>query len=128
MDHKFQATGLTDKAGQLKITNNKELMEFCRLNPNMRAVVTVEVFDRQCSKAQIGYIRNYILPTVQRKLNDLGDRKTINEVEEFVKSISPITSQSDTELEDLSMKCISIFIEDIVRFCSMELDYILETP
>ena len=129
MESDLQFIGSVDNNSKLLIPNTQNFDGFCSGHKNKKVIISIQVCEPNSSQYQIGYIKGYMVSTVQKLMNDLGNRYTKDETLDFLMSASPATSDlgSDETLESQSMQCLTAFIEDVMRFCSMELNYILDS-
>ena len=68
------------------ISGKDEMRDFLRRNKGRRIIVTLEAHDKGSTPAQLAYYRLKILPDLQEAFRKLGNRMTIEDVEELMLS------------------------------------------
>ena len=128
MSERISESGLVNAQGQLKIPMDR-LNEFFQKHKGKRVIMQIEVVERGTTMAQIAYWYKYIVPTVQKGLLEMGDRKNVRQVDVWLRQqygeqdengrlIEPIgmSRSSFGELIDavkqMAAEYLSIYIED----------------
>lgn len=96
--HEKQMTGKINSDGKLCMYM-PELNEFTHKWKNARVVVTFQVYEPGTSKALRGYYYSYIVPTFKRAIWDAGDRKTDEQVEKYLRGLSPVMHRQTVDQE-----------------------------
>ena len=84
MSEKISESGVINAEGQLKMPMDR-LDEFFLKNKGKRVIVQVEAVEKGTSMAQMGYYFKYIVPTVQKGLRDMGERKNVRQVDKWLR-------------------------------------------
>lgn len=80
MSEKISESGLINQRGQLKMPMDR-LNEFFQKHKGKRIIMQIEAVEKGTSMAQIAYYFKYIVPAVQKGLRDMGERKTVRQVD-----------------------------------------------
>ena len=80
MSEKISESGLINQQGQLKMPMDR-LNEFFQKHKGKRIIMQIEAVEKGTSMAQISYYFKYIVPAVQKGLRDMGERKTVRQVD-----------------------------------------------
>lgn len=99
MKREISATGIINAEGGLAMYMG-EVNAFFAQHKGERVFVRFMVAPRATSKAMIGYYYHYIVPTIRAALWETGDRKTEQQVEQFLREISPICYAEDWNIEN----------------------------
>lgn len=128
MSEKISESGVINAEGQLKMPMDR-LDEFFLKNKGKRVIVQVEAVEKGTSMAQMGYYFKYIVPTVQKGLRDMGERKNVRQVDKWLRErygeqdengrvieISEMPRSSFAEMIDqikqMGAEYLGVYIED----------------
>lgn len=111
------ATGIINDAGKLSMYMG-ELNEFFKQHKGERVIARFFVAPKQSSAALVGYYYNYVVPTIRQGMAELGERKTDEQTELFLREISPIMQ---VENVDLSTCAYNTTLKEIRRCSNAEL-------
>lgn len=137
--HEIQISGKVTKDGKLAMYM-AELNQFTKQWPNARIIATFRVSEPGTSAALKGYYYNYIVPTFKRAIWNAGERKTDEQVERYLREISPImyeqipdpkTGIYHTELrkiKDLDNSELIEHIEHLKQIGAEEFSIYIEDP
>lgn len=137
--HEIQVAGRITNQGRLSIYM-EELNQFTKKWTNSRIIATFRVFEPGTSAALKGYYYNYIVPTFKRAIWDAGERKTDEQVERYLREISPImyeqTANPETgkyvtelrEIKDLDNSELIEHIEHLKQIGAEEFSIYIEDP
>lgn len=124
--------------GQLKLDNNLELQEFARQHPNKVCIVRVELLPVAPSLKSFHYYWVYICPEVQRALYEKGERKSLEQVDRWIREQCPITQDQKwdgeklrkrvKELDEISTEEFNEMIEWLKEYAAENLDVYIEEP
>lgn len=135
----IQATGTINENGKLQMYMG-ELNEFFSHWKGARIVARFEVSQSGTSEALKGYYYHYVVPTFRTAIWESGERKTEEETERFLRSISPVAVQTipDTktgryeanmrEINDLSNAELIEHIETLKQIGAEEYNIYIEDP
>lgn len=87
--------GKTNEAGQLQL--QPEAKVFLQTWPNSRVVAKFKILADDPSEALTGYYFHYIVPTIKAALWESGQRMNEKECEEWLRNLSPITFQTESD-------------------------------
>lgn len=118
-------TGKVDSKGDFGFYNLSELTYFLKEHTDKRIIVTFKVSDEDSRKTIIKYYRAKIIPEWRSRLLDQGTIVSEVEVDNYLKSISPLTEKRSVSelnrdelvafvdtLKDVSLEDVNLFIED----------------
>lgn len=137
--HEINIAGKVTKDGRLTMYMG-EINQFTKKWPNARIIATFRVFQPGTSAALKGYYYNYIVPTFKRAIWDAGERKTDEQVERYLREISPImyeqTADPETgkyvtelrEIKDLDNSELIEYIEHLKQIGAEEFSIYIEDP
>ena len=137
--HEIQVAGRITNQGRLSIYM-EELNQFTKKWTNSRIIATFRVVEPGTSAALKGYYYNYIVPTFKRAIWDAGERKTDEQVERYLREISPImyeqTANPETgkyvtelrEIKDLDNSELIEHIEHLKQIGAEEFSIYIEDP
>lgn len=137
--HEINIAGKVTKDGRLTMYMG-ELNQFTKKWPNAMIIATFRVFQPGTSAALKGYYYNYIVPTFKRAIWDAGERKTDEQVERYLREISPImyeqTADPETgkyvtelrEIKDLDNSELIEYIEHLKQIGAEEFSIYIEDP
>lgn len=86
----FRFNGVITSTGKLAISYQDEFTAFCKKHPGTSYVCILRVFEPKASEAIKGYYFNKVVPDFQRAFKQAGERLNILEVEERLRSMSPV--------------------------------------
>lgn len=139
MRNDITATGVVNDNGKLSLYMG-EVNEFLKKHKGKRVVVRFFVAPKSTSEALKGYYFNYVVPTVKHALLELGERKTEEETELFLREQSPVmheqkpnieTGEYITELKSAANCGNDVLIEHIEfikQFAAEDLNVFIENP
>lgn len=104
------------KDGRLVI-DSPELQEFARQHPNRACVIRVELLPIPPSQKVLSYYWQYIIPTVQRALYDMGDSKTMEQTDRWLRSLAPVMRDEQWTGEKLRSRVMELDEIDSAEFC-----------
>lgn len=90
-------TGLVNNDGELAMYIG-ELREFLKLHKGARVIARFSVAQPGTSEALRGYYYNYIVPTFKQAIWDAGERKNYEQVDIFLRELSPIMHEQDADI------------------------------
>ena len=128
MSEKISESGLINQQGQLKMPMDR-LNEFFQQHKGKRIIMQIEAVEKGTSMAQIAYWYKYIVPTVQKGLKEMGERKNVRQVDiwlrekygeydENEKLVEPIGMSRDSfadmidQVKQMGAEYLGIYIED----------------
>lgn len=131
--------------GQLRIPMDR-LQPFFKAHPGQRVIVRFDTVAPGSSEAQLAYYFNYIVPTIQTALYELGERMNEKKVDEWLRQqcpsifetfIPPTKEQAKrgyfgcTEtkgIRDLSVSEMSDYLDWLKQFAAENLFVYIEDP
>jgi len=131
-------SGIVNSDGKLSMYMG-ELNEFLKENKNHKVVATFVILKKEASDALKGYYFNYVVPTFKNAIWQSGDRKTEEQTETFLRSISPImyTSKVDEKgnynnelktIHQLSNSELNEHIETLKQIAAEEYGIYIDDP
>ena len=142
---KISESGIIGKDGQLRMPMDR-LKEFFAANKGKRVVVRFEAAEPGSSELQLAYYFNYIVPTIQTALYELGERMNEKKVDEWLRQqcpsifetfIPPTKEQAKqgylgcTEtkgIRDLSVSEMSDYLDWLKQYAAENLSVYIEDP
>ena len=142
---KISESGIIGKDGQLRMPMDR-LKEFFAANKGKRVVVRFEAAEPGSSELQLAYYFNYIVPTIQTALYELGERMNEKKVDEWLRQqcpsifetfIPPTKEQAKqgsfgcTEtkgIRDLSVLEMSDYLDWLKQYAAENLSVYIEDP
>lgn len=133
------ATGTINANGGL-VMYMGELNAFFAEHKGERIIARFMVAPVGSSEALKGYYYNYVVPTVRQGLRKTGDRKTEQQTEYYLRTISPVcyeeTANIDTgeyeqrlrEIRELSNAELLEHIETVRQFAAENLSIFVDDP
>ena len=124
------------EAGQIR-TDGKLLLpmdrinEFCKANKGKRVVIRLEAAEPGSTEAQLAYYFNYIVPSVQSALIEVGERKTERQVDQWLREQCAVCWSGWGDLLDarqMSKTDFSAFLEWLKQFAAENLFVYIEDP
>lgn len=82
--YKISESGIIGEDGKMRLPMDR-LNAFFAANKGRRIVVRIEAAMPNTSAAQLSYYFQYIVPTIQTALLDLGERKTERQVDQWLR-------------------------------------------
>lgn len=137
--HEIQVAGRVTNQGRLSMYM-EELNQFTKKWPNARIIATFRVSEPGSSAALRGYYYNYIVPTFKRAIWEAGERKTDEQIERYLREISPVmheqTADPETgkyvdelrEIKDLDNSELIEHIEHLKQIGAEEFSIYIEDP
>lgn len=137
--HTIEICGRVTNDGRLSMYM-EELKDFCKNWPNTRIIATFRVYAPKTSEALKGYYFNYVVPRCRQALWEIGDRKTDEQTERWLREMSPImhlqTADPDSgqymsvlrEVKDLDNSELIEHIETIKQFMAENYYVIIDDP
>jgi hypothetical protein len=101
--------------GKIGFMNRNQINDFAKNNPDKTIMVTFEVIEGK--EGLIKYYRGKVLPEWKQELFKVGIIKRIEEIDLYLKSISPIAK--GRSLSDLSHEELKVFM-DLVQDVSLQ--------
>lgn len=141
MKLEISATGIINADGGLAMYMG-EVNAFFAQHKGERVFVRFMVAPRATSKAMIGYYYHYVVPTIRAALWDTGDRKTEQQVERFLREISPTCVDDNPciengeiiyhprlrEIRELDNAQLAEHIDTIRQFAAEDLNVFIDDP
>lgn len=142
---KISESGIITDNGQLRLPMDR-LNAFLAANKGKRVVVRFEAAKPGSSELQLAYYFNYIVPTIQTALYELGERMNEKKVDEWLRQqcpsifetfIPPTKEQAKqgylgcTEIKgirDLSVSEMSDYLDWLKQFAAENLYVYIEDP
>ncbi len=142
---KISESGIVTDNGQLRLPMDR-LNAFFSANKGKRVVVRFEAATPGSSELQLAYYFNYIVPTIQTALYELGERMNEKKVDEWLRQqcpsifetfIPPTKEQAKqgylgcTEtkgIRDLSVSEMSDYLDWLKQFAAENLYVYIEDP
>lgn len=118
----------------------QELNAFAQQWKNTRIVATFKIYQPGSSAALRGYYFNYVVPTMKRALWEMGERKTDEQTELWLREMSPIMYQQEAdpetgkytttlrEIADLDNAELIEHIETIKQFAAEDFNTYIDDP
>lgn len=137
--HDITISGRITDDGKVML-NMQELREFSRKWKNARIVATFRVYQPGTSEALKGYYFNYVVPTLKQAIWDAGDRQTDEQVERYLRKLSPVMwrqwadeeigkyQQELREISDLDNSELIEHIETLKQIAAEEFNVFIEDP
>lgn len=135
----ISATGTINANGGLVMYMN-EVNAFFAQHKGERVIVRFAVAPKATSKALAGYYYHYVVPTIRQGIWKTGDRKTEQQTEQYLRSISPVcieeTINTETgvynhrlrEIRELDNTELLEHLETIRQFAAEELGVFVDDP
>lgn len=135
----ISATGTVNSKGGL-VMYMGEINAFFAQHKGERIIARFMVAPVASSEALKGYYFNYVVPTVRHGLMETGERKTEEQTEYYLRSISPVcyeeTANIETgkyaqrlrEIPELSNAELIEHIDVIRQFAAEELNVFIDDP
>lgn len=129
--------GKTNEAGQLQL--QPEAKAFLQTWPNRRVVAKFSILPDEPSEALKGYYFHCVVPTMKATVWESGQRMNEKECEEWLRNLSPITFQTESDgmggwkayikqIADLSNAELVEHIEFIRQLAAEEYQVYIEEP
>jgi len=134
----ISVSGTVNSDGKLSMYMG-ELNEFLKENKNHKIVATFVILKKEASAALKGYYFNYVVPTFKTAIWKSGDRKTEEQTEAFLRSLSPIMYNSRVDekgnyinelksVNDLSNSELNEHIETLKQIAAEEYGIFIDDP
>lgn len=127
---KISESGRINESGQLLMPMDR-VNAFLKANKGKRVVVRFEAAEPGSSELQLAYYFNYIVPTVQSALYELGERKSERQTDIWLRQqCAHCTSGWGDLMEAREMKRtdFSEFLEWLKQFAAENLSVYIEDP
>lgn len=142
---KISESGLIGTDGRLRIPMER-VNAWCAEHKGERVVIRFDAAAPGSSELQLAYYYNYIVPTIQTALNELGERMNEKKVDEWLRQqcpsifetfIPPTKEQAEqgylgcTEtkgIRDLSVSEMSDYLDWLKQFAAENLYVYIEDP
>lgn len=128
MSERISESGIINQDGKLKMPMDR-LNDFFQKHKGKRVIVQMEAVEKGTSMAQMSYYFKYIVPTIQKGLRDMGERKNVRQVDIWLREkygeqdengrtieISEMSRSSFSELIDavkqMAAEYLGVYIED----------------
>lgn len=85
----IRVTGKINEKGKLQIYMG-ELNDFCNKNREKRVLATFTIMGESASQSLKGYYFSYVVPTIRQAMWENGDRRTLEDTDLYLRTISPI--------------------------------------
>lgn len=127
MREELRVSGTIAEGGGLLLPMN-EVRDWCSHFPGQRVVVTFALVGKEVTAAQRGYYYKYIVPEAQAALARLGDCRTEEGVEFFLREQCPFlrTPEGLPRVEQLNRKQMSDFLDWLKYYCADNLHIFIE--
>lgn len=89
----ISAIGKINSSGKLSMYMG-ELNDFFSKHKGKMIVARFYVYPEKTSESLLGYYYHYVVPTIQKALYEIGERKTEEETEKWIREMSPIMCES----------------------------------
>ena len=127
---KISESGLIGTDGKLRLPMDR-VNAFCAANKGKRVIVRFEAADPNSSELQLAYYFNYIVPTIQTALWEIGERKTEKQVDLWLRQQCG-SCYNDygalLEARQISKTDFSEFLEWLKQFAAENLFVYIEDP
>lgn len=120
---KIVESGYVDKSGKLRLPMDR-LREFWVKNEGCRIIATFEAVKSGSSDAQRAYYFNYIVPTVQKAMYELGTRLTEAQTDRFMRE----TYGDEREVREYTTEEMTAFIDWLRQWAAEDLSVYIEDP
>lgn len=133
--------GQSNKQGSFLMANKAEMTEFFKKWPESFFTLNIEVHKtKPLSVPLLVYYKKKVVPDMQRAFLDAGERYTMQETDERLRSASPICTKEDydfetkewitkvIDLEDLDNQQLVFFIEELKQFAAINFGVFIEDP
>ena len=87
------ASGTVSNDGKLLMYMG-EVNQFLSLWKGAKVIISFQVISSGNSRLLVGYYLNYVVPTIKQAFWELGERRTEEATERFLREISPIACQT----------------------------------
>lgn len=135
------ATGVINANGGLQMFMG-EVNAFFAKHKGERVFVRFAVAPKATSKAMMGYYYHYVVPTIRKALWETGDRKTEQQVERFLREMSPTCCDDNPciengdiiyhprlrEIRELDNTELMEHIDTIRQFAAEDLNTFIDDP
>lgn len=128
MSERISESGIINQDGKLKMPMDR-LNDFFQKHKGKRVIVQMEAVEKGTSMAQLAYWYKYIVPTVQKGLKEMGERKNVRQVDiwlrekygefdENEKLVEPIGMSRDSfadmidAVKQMAAEYLGVYIED----------------
>lgn len=133
----YQAIGIVDDSGHLRMPM-ADVNDFFRKHKGDRIVARFMAYPRGCSDALKGYYYNYVVPTMRRALNDMGEAKTDAETDVYLREVCPLLQcqrkiedgwdSRTLEIEELGDRLMIDFLEWLKMWGAENMSVFIEEP
>jgi len=128
-----------NKKGKLIIDNPSEMINFMSQFKDGMLIGQFTIKNKNPSKSMVGYYYKVVVPKFQKAFFNTGHRYTLEQVEEKIRDLSPVTKkESFTEegmyncslvrFEDLDSFDQVLFLEHIKQIAAEEFSVFVEDP
>lgn len=127
---KISESGIIGPDGKLRLPMDR-LNAFFADNRGKRVVVRFEAADPGSSELQLAYYFNYVVPTVQTALYEIGERKTERQVDIWLRQQCPVCTSGWGDLMEarqMSKTDFSDFLEWLKQYAAENLFVYIEDP
>lgn len=128
MSERISESGIINQDGKLKMPMDR-LNDFFQKHKGKRVIVQMEAVEKGTSMAQLAYWYKYIVPTVQKGLKEMGERKNVRQVDIWLrekygefdengKLVEPIGMSRDSfadmidAVKQMAAEYLGVYIED----------------
>lgn len=120
--------GRISPKGELKI--HTDLMaDFCRMHQGKAVIIRIEIQPTEPTDKQKAYYWGYIVPEVQGALMEIGEVKTKEQTDAYLRSLCPICENDEgrvREFGDLDVAEVGGYLDWVMQFAAEELHLPLE--
>lgn len=112
--------GRSNSKGEMLIYNREEMVRFFQQWPDVKFTMSVKVYAKKTSGAQIGYYKNAVLPALVDGWKVLGEDFTKNQADEEIRKLSPVCQKHDPEHGDIVVPVTSLSMSEMsqhIGFC-----------
>lgn len=134
-DHKVDLLGQFDEKGKLMIIDKSKLTSLGSSWKTAKVIVSVEVLPEDPSGLLLGYYFKKVVQDFRRILWNAGERLTDKQVDEKIRSWSPVTIKSMCmwnedliDVRDLDNSKLLQHIDHLRQIAAEEFDYNIEDP
>ena len=112
MKTSFGTIGQTNESGSFYLNDIERLNDFANQLPNRRFFVSIELVDKEPSKAMLGYFYLYMLPAFRQAYREeIGEHYTLKEVEIKLAEYCPPCIEEQIDVMGVTMQRVKEFRE-----------------
>ena len=125
MKYTFQMVATIDADGRLLIPNKAEWREFLRINAGRKIQIDAEAFTITDTAQTKKYYFGYVLPKIQAGFIELGDRRTVQDINQLLKGEYEIPFDSIDDLDSLKFHAFMGFVK---QYAAENLGVVINDP